>query len=51
MAFPITNSNVEQNEQTVNGILALVRSFNLKSINEVLTEDEILGYGSNSYCE
>jgi len=37
--------------ETVDSILALVRSFKLHPINDGLTEDEILGYGPNGYCE
>jgi hypothetical protein len=37
--------------ETVDSILALVRSYKLRSINNGLTEDEILGYGPNGYCE
>ncbi|MGD0797829.1 MAG: type II toxin-antitoxin system VapB family antitoxin [Acidobacteriaceae bacterium] len=36
---------------TVDEILALVRSFDLQPINPNLTDDEILGYGANGYCE
>jgi antitoxin VapB len=38
-------------EPTVEEILELVRSFNLQPINEDLTEDEILGYGPQGFCE
>jgi antitoxin VapB len=38
-------------QETVESILALVRSFNLQRINPDLTEDEILGYGPHGYCE
>jgi antitoxin VapB len=36
---------------SVEDILAMVRSFNLQHINEDLTEDEILGYGPEGFCE
>jgi hypothetical protein len=36
--------------ETVESILALVRSFQLEPINGSLTEDEILGYGPNGHC-
>ena len=35
---------------SVDEILELVRSFDLKPINSDLTEDEILGYGPDGYC-
>jgi antitoxin VapB len=38
-------------EPTVEEILELVRSFDLQPINEDLTEDEILGYGPQGFCE
>jgi antitoxin VapB len=36
---------------TVEEIQALIRSFNLQPINEDLTDDEILGYGPEGFCE
>ncbi|HEX7158347.1 MAG TPA: type II toxin-antitoxin system VapB family antitoxin [Edaphobacter sp.] len=36
---------------TVEEIRAMIRSFNLQPINEDLTEDEILGYGPEGFCE
>jgi hypothetical protein len=36
---------------SVKEIMDMVRSYNLQPINEGLTEDEILGYGPNGYCE
>ncbi len=38
-------------QETVESILALVKSFGLEPINRDMTEDEILGYGPNGYCE
>ena len=38
-------------EETVESVLEFVRSFNLKRINQGLTEDEILGYGPDGYSE
>ena len=35
--------------ETVESILAMIRSFDLKPINEDLTDDEILGYGPDGY--
>jgi hypothetical protein len=40
-----------QTPPTAEEILALVRSFNLQPINEELTDDEILGYGPDGFCE
>ncbi|AEU35982.1 Rv0623 family protein transcription factor [Granulicella mallensis MP5ACTX8] len=36
---------------SVEEVLAMIRSFNLKPINEDLTDDEILGYGPEGFCE
>jgi hypothetical protein len=36
---------------TVDSILDLVRSYKLQPINDGMTDDEILGYGPNGYCE
>jgi antitoxin VapB len=36
---------------SVEEILAMIRSFKLQPINEDLTEDEILGYGPEGFCE
>ncbi len=40
-----------ESKPTVAEILELIRSFGLIPINDDLTEDEILGYGPNGYCE
>jgi len=47
----IVPKSKERPDETVDSILALVRSFNLQPVNCDLTEDEILGYGPNGYCE
>jgi len=36
---------------TVAEAMAMLRSLKLEPINEHLTEDEILGYGPDGYCE
>ncbi len=36
---------------SVEEVQALIRSFNLQPINEDLTDDEILGYGPEGFCE
>lgn len=38
-------------DASVEEILALVRSFKLKPVNEDLNEDQILGYGPDGICE
>ncbi len=38
-------------EETVDSVMALIKSFKLQPINRDLTEDEILGYGANGFCE
>ena len=43
--------NKKAPEETVESILGLVRSYGLQRINPDLSEDEILGYGPNGYCE
>ena len=40
-----------QAKPSVEEIMALVRSYNLKPINDGLTEDEILGYGPDGIPE
>jgi len=49
--FRVTRTADNMPEETVESILALVKSFGLEPINRDLTEDEILGYGPNGYCE
>lgn len=44
-------ANKKPHQETVESVLEFVRSFNLQPINEGLTEDEILGYGPDGYCE
>jgi antitoxin VapB len=41
----------ETAEPSVDEILALVRSFNLHHVNGDIGNDEILGYGSEGFCE
>ncbi len=38
-------------QPTVEELLGLVHSFHLQPINEDLTDDEILGYGPDGFCE
>jgi antitoxin VapB len=47
----IKPSPFKQADPTVQEILDLVRSFNLRPINEDLTENEILGYGPDGMWE
>ncbi len=37
-------------DPSVQEVMDLIRSFDLKPINDGLTEDEILGYGPDGYC-
>jgi hypothetical protein len=37
-------------DPTPDEVLQLIRSFNLRPVNENLTDDEILGYGADGYC-
>jgi antitoxin VapB len=38
-------------DPTVDEMLTLVRSFHLQPINRDLTDDQILGYGPDGFCE
>ena len=47
-----TKTGTEETEKpTVEEIMKLIRSFDLGPVNYDLTQDEILGYGPNGYCE
>jgi antitoxin VapB len=50
MARVRTHQQLEP-KPTPEEMLDVIRSFNLKPVNENLTDDEILGYGSNGVCE
>ncbi len=47
----VRQSRTKPQQETVESIQELVRSFGLQPINHGLTEDEILGYGPNGYSE
>lgn len=49
--FRVTRTTDNMPEETVESVLALVKSFGLEPFNRDLTEDEILGYGPNGHCE